>query len=36
MLFTVYAQNAEDCEKRLAEMIVEVKSKIASEKAAMN
>ena len=33
--FNVYAQTREECEKKLAEMIVEVKAKIAAEKAAM-
>ncbi|MBQ3847581.1 MAG: hypothetical protein II748_01855, partial [Clostridia bacterium] len=31
--FNVYAQTREECEKKLAEMIVEVKAKIAAEKA---
>ena len=33
--FNVYAQTREECEKKLAEMIVEVKAKIAAEKVAM-
>lgn len=33
--FNVYAQTREECEKKLAEMIEEVKAKIAAEKAAM-
>ena len=36
-LFTnVYAHTRVECEKLLAEMIAEVKAKIAAEKAAMN
>lgn len=31
-VFTVYAQNAEDCEKRLAEMIIKVKKEIEEKK----
>ena len=31
--FNIYAHTREECEKKLAEMIVEVKAKIAAEKA---
>ena len=34
--YNVYARTREECEKLLAEMIAEVKAKIAAEKAAMN
>ena len=33
--YNVYAHTREECEKLLAEMIAEVKAKIAAEKAAM-
>ena len=34
--YNVYARTRKECEKLLAEMIAEVKAKIAAEKAAMN
>ena len=34
--FNIYAQTREECEKKLAEMIAEIKEKIAAEKAEMN
>ena len=33
--FNIYAQTREECEKKLAEMIAEIKEKIAAEKVAM-
>ena len=33
--FNVYARTREECEKKLAEMIEEVKTKIAAERAVM-